>query len=64
MDDRFRVGILSQYVVSRLALHPPGVAKSSTSFAGVRVGMPPLRDSIWHVNSNSDEAVCCLLNSV
>ena len=72
MGDRLWAGIPSRYVTSQLevnsALHPSGVAKSSTSFgwgkgwnvtsAGWQV---TLCDPIWHVSSSSGEACCELL---
>ena len=47
-------------------MHPSGVAKSTTSFAGVKVEISPehvtLCDRIWHVSSHSGEASCKLAN--
>jgi len=57
--------VFRQYGTSQLGKLSLGVAKLSTSFAGVKVGMSPLLgDSIWHMSSHSGKAVCKLLYSI
>ena len=66
MGDRLRAGIPSRYVTSQLgnsALHPFGVAKSSTSFGWGKGGnvtsagwQVTLCDPMWHVSSRSGVA--------
>ena len=74
MNDRLRAGISSLYVtsqLSQLALHPSGVAKSSTSLGWGKGGnvicagwQVTLCDPICHVSSHSGEASCYQPHSV
>ena len=65
MSDRLRAGIPSRYVTRQLgpALHPSGVAYSSTSFGWGKGGnvtsagwQITLCDPMWHVSSRSGVA--------
>jgi len=65
MGDRLWAGIPSRYLASQLnsALHPSGVAKSSTGFGWVKGWnvtsarwQVTLCDPIWHVSSSSGVA--------
>ena len=64
--------IQSWYIICQLVqlgLRPSGIAKTSTSFAGVKAGTAAgwqvtLCDLIWHVSSHGGEASCKLLHSV
>jgi len=55
MGDRLRAGIPSQYVTSQPCI-PPGSLNRVPALAGVRAGMSPLCDPMWHVSSRSGVA--------